>query len=164
MSENVPRSKRINWSDDRGFAGGTEALPFGMLVFVVGILLVLNLWSVIATKMAVNAAARQAAHAVAEYAPAPGENIATGVNAEAATVARSTVETYTGKPAPEVTAATEGTITWARCAEFTVVVDYSAPLVRLPLVGQFGTSWPISARASSIVDPYRADVGAGGRC
>jgi hypothetical protein len=52
--------------DDRGQVGGIEALPFGLLVFVVGSLLVANAWAVIDAKIAVDAAARQAARAYAE--------------------------------------------------------------------------------------------------
>jgi hypothetical protein len=32
--------------DDRGQVGGIEVLPFGLLVFVVGTLLVANAWAV----------------------------------------------------------------------------------------------------------------------
>ena len=34
-------------ADDRGQVGGIEALPFGLLVFVVGALLVANAWAVV---------------------------------------------------------------------------------------------------------------------
>jgi phenylalanyl-tRNA synthetase beta chain len=45
---------------DGGQVAGIEALPFGVLIFVVGALLITNLWAVIDTKIAVDAAAREA--------------------------------------------------------------------------------------------------------
>mgnify|MGYP006159427917 CR=1 FL=1 len=32
--------RRIDWSDDAGQVGGIEAIPFGLLIFVIGTLLV----------------------------------------------------------------------------------------------------------------------------
>src|SRR4051794_39293715 len=57
---------RVDLRSDAGFAGGIETLPFGLLIFVVGTLMVVNLWAVLDTKMGVDAAAREGARAVAE--------------------------------------------------------------------------------------------------
>ena len=46
--------------------GGIEVLPFGMLIFVVGTLLVANAWAVVDAKLAVDAAAREAARTFVE--------------------------------------------------------------------------------------------------
>ena len=51
---------------DAGMVGGIEALPFGLLVFVVGALLVANAWAVVDAKFAVDAAARQATRSYVE--------------------------------------------------------------------------------------------------
>ena len=45
---------------DAGQVGGIEALPFGLLIFVVGSLLIANAWAVVDAKFATDAAARQA--------------------------------------------------------------------------------------------------------
>ena len=64
---------------DGGQVGGVEALPFGVLVFVIGVLLVVNLWAIVDAKMAATSAAREAARAYVEAesgAAAEGEAIA----------------------------------------------------------------------------------------
>ena len=58
----APRSHR----DERGQVGGIEALPFGILVFVVGALLVASAWAVVDAKLAVVSAAREAARTYVE--------------------------------------------------------------------------------------------------
>src|SRR2546423_9148630 len=58
----------MNWSDDRGQIAGIEAVPFGILLFVVGSLLIANAWAVIDVKMAVTSAAREAARTYVESA------------------------------------------------------------------------------------------------
>ncbi|MGH2685611.1 MAG: hypothetical protein ACRDJP_09115, partial [Actinomycetota bacterium] len=55
---------------DRGQVAGIEALPFGVLIFVVGALLVTNVWGVIDAKLAATSAAREAARAFVEAADA----------------------------------------------------------------------------------------------
>ena len=51
---------------DAGQVGGIEALPFGLLVFVVGALLIANAWAVVDAKFATDAAARQAVRTFVE--------------------------------------------------------------------------------------------------
>ena len=55
---------------DAGQVGGFEALPFGVLIFVLGALLVTNAWAVIDAKLAATAAAREAARVYVESADA----------------------------------------------------------------------------------------------
>ena len=45
---------------------GIEAIPFGILIFVVGALLIANIWAVIDAKAAVDAAAREATRSYVE--------------------------------------------------------------------------------------------------
>ena len=52
--------------DERGQVGGLEAIPFGILVFVVGALLAASAWAVVDTKLAVVSAAREAARTYVE--------------------------------------------------------------------------------------------------
>ena len=60
---------RFDWRSDRGQFAGIEALPFGVLVFVIGSLLVANAWAVIDAKLAVSAAAREGARTYVEAPP-----------------------------------------------------------------------------------------------
>ena len=53
-------------SGDRGQIAGIEAIPFGVLLFIVGALLVANAWAVIDVKMTVTSAAREAARTYVE--------------------------------------------------------------------------------------------------
>ncbi|MEY2465047.1 MAG: hypothetical protein QOH64_3185, partial [Acidimicrobiaceae bacterium] len=57
---------RLDWRDEHGQVAGVEALPFGVLLFVVGALLVANAWAVIDAKMATDSAAREAARTYVE--------------------------------------------------------------------------------------------------
>ncbi|MGV3758684.1 MAG: hypothetical protein ACO1PW_03960 [Actinomycetota bacterium] len=45
---------------DRGQVAGIEAIPFGLLIFVLGGLLLANAWAVVDAKLATDAAAREA--------------------------------------------------------------------------------------------------------
>ena len=53
---------------DAGQVGGIEVLPFGVLIFVVGTLLITNAWGVVDAEVAADAAAHQA---VRTYVEAP---------------------------------------------------------------------------------------------
>src|SRR5919202_3284931 len=55
--------------DEAGQLAGGEALPFGVLVFVFGVLLIANAWAVVDAKLAVSAAAREATRAYVEAPP-----------------------------------------------------------------------------------------------
>lgn len=53
---------------DDGFVAGLEALAFGVLIFVVGTLIIVNAWAVVDAKFATNTAAREAVRVVVESA------------------------------------------------------------------------------------------------
>ena len=125
-------------------------LPFGLLTFVVGALLVANAWAVIDAKMAVSAAARQATRAFVE-APADGDPMAL---AEAA--ARSAVEGAGRDPDQLVLTALEAN--FARCETVRFEASYRIPAVRVPWLGGFGSGFTATARHAEVVDPYRTGV------
>lgn len=136
---------------EAGFVAGGETLAFGVLVFVVGILLVVNAWAVVDARFAVDAAATEAVRAYAE-----------GSSAEAAgTIARAralaALDAYgrddSGRvtvSAPELAGATFG-----RCVRVRVTVSYRVPALTMPFVGSFGPGVSVQATASELVDPYR---------
>ena len=125
-------------------------LPFGLLTFVVGALLVANAWAVIDAKMAVSAAARQATRAFVE-APADDDPMAL---AEAA--ARSAVEGAGRDPDQLVLTALEAN--FARCETVRFEASYRIPAVRVPWLGGFGSGFTATARHAEVVDPYRTGV------
>lgn len=136
---------------DAGQVGGIEAIPFGLLVFVLGGLLLANAWAVVDAKFATDAAARQAART---YVEATG---ATDPAALAADAARATVAAHGRDPArTSVTVHHRGLV---RCARVTVEVTYEVPALTLPLVGGYGRG-PFTVRSThrEVVDPYRDGV------
>jgi hypothetical protein len=144
--------------DDRGQMGGVEMLPFGVLVFVIGTLLVANAWAVVDARMATDAAAREATRRYVEWdATAPGagaeaEAVRAGLEAlasfgrdpEAATVALSGLDSPTGG--------------FSRCARATFTATYRVPALTLPWVGGFGSGFTVTSTHSELVDPYRDGV------
>lgn len=137
---------------DAGVVGGVEALPFGLLVFAVGTLLVTGLWGVVDAKVAVEAAAREATRA---YVEAPDEAAA----AAAARAAAAAALRGHGRDPADARIETPPPGAFARCRRVTVVVSYPVPVLVLPWVGPTAAH-PIVARAahSELVDPYRTGL------
>lgn len=136
--------------DESGQVAGIEALPFGLLTFVVGALLVANAWAVIDAKIAVSAAAREATRALVE-APVDADPLAL---ADAA--ARSAIEGGGRDPDELLLTAIEAT--FARCETVRFEASYQIPAIRVPWVGGFGSGFTATARHAEVVDPYRTGV------
>ena len=127
-----------------------------MLIFVVGTLLVANAWGVVDTKLAADAAARQAARTFVE---APDAAVA-GPAAQAA--ADQTLAGYGRAPSRAAVTLVAGS--FARCERITIQVSYAAPLIDLPIVGRLGSGESVRARHSEIVDPYRSGLPGSSLC
>lgn len=138
---------------DQGQVGGIEVLPFGVLVFVVGALVVTNAWGVVDAEVAADAAARQA---VRTYVEAPDD--ATG-SAQARAVAATTLAGY-GRRSDlmDLRIERDGEAAFGRCIPVTVEVDYPVPALRLPFVGGYGHAFDVHARHTERIDPYRSGV------
>lgn len=139
-------------SDERGFVGGFEVLPFGLLVFISGSLLLANAWAVIDGTVAASAAAREAVRA---YVEAPSD--AAGQDAATA-AALETIAGHGREP-------TRAEVRWElgpafdRCAPNTIVVEYRVPTLTVPFVGAFGSGViTTSGRHTEVVDPYRSGL------
>lgn len=139
---------------ESGAVGGVEMLPFGVLVFVVGTLLIVNAWGVVDAKMTVASAAREAVRAFVE-APPGGD-----AQALATAAARQTVAAL-GRTARPPLVDVQGQLT--RCARIVATVGYAIPAVRLPWVGGLGT-FTVRSTASEIVDPLRGGLEGEARC
>ncbi|MGH9236385.1 MAG: hemolysin family protein [Acidimicrobiales bacterium] len=156
-------------ADDRGQVGGIEALPFGILVFVVGALLVANAWAVIDAKLAVDAAARQATRTFVESDVGPsGSSLAAeqaavdaglvALDAHGRDPARATV----GLSALDGSGGQTG---FTRCARATFTATYRVPALTIPWIGGFGGGIEVTSSHSELVDPYRSGVpGSAERC
>lgn len=139
--------------DDRGVVGGAEVLPLAVLVFVVGALLMADLWAVVDGRAAADAAAREAAR---RYVEAPD---ATAATRDATDAARATAVGL-GRDPERVTVAvvhTDGR-PYGRCVPVLVTVRYEVALVPLPLPGARDTSFTVTARATERIDPWRAGL------
>jgi hypothetical protein len=152
-----------------------EVLPFGLLVFVVGVLLIANAWGVIDAKMAAEIAAREASRA---YAEATDDD----PHAQARAAAASAIESYgRDKARMELTMrvadSAAGSVAGSsdsglgagaesggdgqrprRCQRVIFEVRYLVPAVVVPWVGGFGEGITAVGRHSEIVDPFRTGL------
>lgn len=139
-------------ASESGFVGGFEVLPFGVLVFIAGALLITNAWSVVDGTVAASAAAREAARAYVE-----------AVDAESAT--SDAVEAGLDAIEGHGRDRSRAEITWEvgpdfrRCAVNTIVVRYRVPTLTVPFLGSFGSGViETTGRHTEIVDPYRSGL------
>ena len=137
---------------DAGQVGGIEALPFGLLVFVVGTLLIANAWAVVDAKFATDAAARQAVRTFVEgdeEATARREAIAAGLESIAGH----------GRDPDRAEVAPVGSATLERCERVTFEASYEVPAIGLPFIGGYGpTPFQVRSTHSELVDPFRSGV------
>jgi hypothetical protein len=146
------------WADERGQVGGIEAIPFGLLIFVVGALLVANAWAVIDTKMAAGSAAREAARTYVESGDAAR------AYEDAIDAATQAVAAYGRDPRLLRITGPDGAADLVRCRRVTFTATYPVPAITLPWIGGFGDAFTVRATATQIVDPYRNDVPGAADC
>jgi hypothetical protein len=135
---------------DRGQVGGIEAVPFGVLIFVVGALLCANAWAVVDAKMAVDAAAREATRAYVE---------SQGTSADAVAAGRDAMAAHGRDPGrAEIWLSDMTAGGFQRCARATFSVSYEVPALTLPWIGGYGDAFTVTSHHSELVDPYRNGV------
>jgi hypothetical protein len=146
---------------DAGFAGGAEVLPFGLLIFVVGTLLVANVWAVIDARFAVDAAAREAAryYVEADVVDRSGQPHAEAAAVEAGLAALAAHGRDRSRADLRLTDVTGGDGgEFVRCARVSFTASYEVPALTLPWIGGFGGGIRVSGRHSELIDPYRDGV------
>lgn len=143
------RGRRVR-RDESGQVAGIEVVPFGLLTFIVGTLLVANAWAVVDAKIAVSTAAREATRAYVE-APAGADALDLAIQA-----ARQAIGGAGRDPAQLVLTLVAGTLT--RCETVTFEASYRIPAIKVPWVGGFGAGFTAGARHSEVVDPYRTGL------
>ncbi len=143
-------------SGERGAVGGIEVLPFGLLVFVVGSLLIASAWAIVDAKLAVEGAAREAGRAYVESAdPDTARRAAAGAARDAITGAGrdpDRLELRDNQPRHE------------RCAVVEHEASYRVPALTVPFLGGLGAGVTVRGRHREVIDPYAAGLGAGGGC
>jgi hypothetical protein len=138
-------------NDERGAVGGVEVLPFALLVFVAGSLLVANAWAVVDAKLTAEAAAREAGRA---YVEAGDPATASGAAHRAA---REVVESAGRDPGRlEVV---DNRPRYVRCAVVEHRTSYRVPTVTVPLVGGFGRGLTVRGHHREVLDPFGAGLG-----
>lgn len=146
---------------ERGQVAGIEVLPFGLLVFIAGALLLTNIWGVVDAKFAAGAAAREATRHVVESARTDVDPATIRVGAT--DIARQTLDDH-GRPGPATVTVTPDAAALSRCQRVQVTVATEVPAIRIPFIGGFGRPFAIVATHSELVDPTRSGVGGRADC
>ncbi len=134
-------------------AGGVEAIPFGLLVFVAGSLLAANVWGVVDARLATTAAAGEAARA---YVEAPDPAVASDAASQAA---RDAIAGHGRDPDRlRLELVHEHGQAWGRCVRVTAVARYSVPAATIPWIGGWGDATEVASSHSELVDPHRAGI------
>lgn len=147
------RLRRVDWRDDAGQFAGIEALPFGILVFLIGALLVTNAWAVIDAKLAVSSAAREGARTYVEAPP----DLDTAAD-RARSAGLEAIVGHGRDPAHAVITVDNPAGVYARCVRVTVGAGYRIPAVSLPIIGGYGRGFEVSSHHSELIDPWRDDI------
>lgn len=145
---------RSRWHDQTGAVAGIEALAFGVLVFVLGTLLVANLWAAVDGRSAADGAARAAARAVVTG------GLDGDPDARAHRAATDALSAH-GVPAGRLAEVSlRGAL--ARCGVVEVTVAHRVPLVVLPSVATTRAGVTVRATHAAVVDPYASGLPAAG--
>lgn len=142
--------------DERGFVAGLEVLPFGILIFVFGTLLVANAWAVVDAKLAVDSAAREATRAYVE---------AGNADRAPAAASRAAQEAIRGVGRdPDRLTLTDNHPAYVRCATIEHRASYRVPALTIPVIGGLGDGITVSGRHREILDPFAAGMGEANLC
>ena len=138
--------------DQRGQLGGIEAVAFGLLILIGGVLLIANSWAVVDAKLAARTAARDAART---FATAPTSDPADAVAAADHTARDTLAQLGWQNRGISVTVTGPG---FKRCAIVSFVITIPVRVFRLPFLPLGPPSFHVSAHHTERVDPYRSGV------
>lgn len=139
------RESTIGMSES-GQAAGLESVPFGILVFIAGVILVVNLWAVVDTRAALDGAARDYLRA---YTSAPSAAIGRQRGAEAATAAIG------GRRREFLVRIEAPNEPFGPCRPATVTIELEVPAIRAPFLGSMGHRI-VRATQTELVQAYGA--------
>lgn len=135
--------------DERGQAAGIETIPFGILVFIAGTILAINVWAVVDTRMAVDAAA----HAyLRSYTAASSRDVARLAGDAAA---RHSLEARGITGTATISAPTQ---VFAPCRVAEVTISVQVVAIRAPFLEGIGTT-SVRAREAELIEPFSAAGG-----
>lgn len=143
MIERWRRAHRARGTES-GQAAGIETIPFGILVFIGGLLLVVNVWAVVDTRAALDTAARDYLRA---YTSSSTSALGRAAGREAAL---ASMGARAHGRAVEITAPDEP---FGPCRPATVELRLEVPAIRAPFIGSIGTT-AVTATETELVQPY----------
>ncbi len=135
---------------EHGFVGGAEVLPFGLLIFVTGILIIVNAWTAVDTKMTLDSAAQVVSRSISEADRIDRD--------ETEELVRRTIADLGLDPDPVSIEIDPPGPSLVRCDRITVTLAYPVPALRLPIIGRIGDTIEVHATASELVDPFRSSA------
>jgi hypothetical protein len=130
--------------------GGLEALPFSVLIFVFGSLLLVNAWGVVDAKFAVSSAAREATRTFAESNDAAAGEVA------ARQAADDAITAYGRSPERLDLDGPNGRL--ERCGTVSFTATYPVPAIRIPLIGGYGNAFDVTSTHTELVDGLRSGL------
>ena len=130
---------------EHGQAAGIETLPFGVLVFIAGTLLVVNAWAVVTNRATADSIAREYLRAYTKETTQPAA-LDAGRHVVDAIVASS------GLPPDRVRV--DPPTEWGACAVATVTVHLAVPDIHAPFLGDLGAH-QITVIHRDRIDAYR---------
>lgn len=132
---------------ERGAVAGLDALLFGTLILLAGVVLIINLWSVVETRTALDAAAREylRSYTASEEGPTAA--------ARAELAARAVLEGR-GTPLHHLEIGAPDTARFGPCEPSTVHLSAIVPAVRVPFLDDLGAT-VVSITATELVPAHR---------
>ncbi|MTV24859.1 hypothetical protein FTX61_05430 [Nitriliruptoraceae bacterium ZYF776] len=138
------------WREQTGAVAGVEAIAFGVLIFVLGTLVVANVWAAIDGRGAADGAARAAVRDVVRAEPGADLQRIARQAATAGLVAHGV------DPQRLRSVAVDGTL--VRCGVVSVTVAHEVPLAIVPPLGANRPSITVRSTHAAVVDPYRSGL------
>lgn len=132
---------------ERGAVAGLDALLFGTLILLAGTVLIINLWSAIETRTALDAATR-------EYLRTYTASVDGPTAAARAEHAARTVLEHRSTPLQSLRIQPPEVARFGPCEPSTVQLTATVPSVRLPFLDDLGTT-VVSVTATELVPPHR---------
>lgn len=141
------RTRRIRTPDERGVAGGGEALAFGAVVLLAGTLLITNVWSIIETRTAVDVAAREYLRTYTHRM----DHERAALDAEGA--ARQALRSR-GTPLTDLQITAPRAADFGPCGRASVVLIATVPTARVPFLGELAST-EVRVSHSELIDAHR---------
>jgi hypothetical protein len=132
---------------ERGVVAGLEGLVFSTLILLGGTVLVVDAWAVIDTRVALDGAAREYLRAYTEAPDALTASRSGDIALQEALADRPRLRRALRVEPPEATR-------FGPCSEANVTLTTTVPSIRIPYIGDFGST-TVRVRHRELVDAHR---------